>query len=59
MATWDQLTKQFLHGLYLIMKYLERKHENCKLKQQDGENLYDAWERLKLLLKRRPRHNFH
>jgi len=26
--------------------------------QEDNENLYDAWERYKLLLKRCPRHNF-
>lgn len=34
------------------------KKEISRFKQQDGEVLYDAWERFKLLLKRYPGHKF-
>jgi len=39
-------------------KYLARKKEISSFKQQDGEVLYDAWERFKLLLNRFPCHKF-
>jgi hypothetical protein len=39
-------------------KYLVRKKEISNFRQQEGEVLYDAWERFKLLLKRCPGHKF-
>ena len=41
-----------------IAKYLARKKEISSFKQQEGEILYDARERFKLLLKRCPCHKF-
>jgi len=38
--------------------YLERKQKIASIKKQDGETLYDAWEMLKLLLKRCLGHKF-
>lgn len=35
-----------------MSKYWEKRHELTNFMQGDGESLYDAWERFKLLLKR-------
>lgn len=40
------------------MRYLARKKDISNIKQQEGEVLYYAWERTKLLLKRCPSHKF-
>ena len=50
--TWDQLKREFLDRYFPTAKYLARKKEISSFKQQEGEVLYDAWERSKLLLKR-------
>ena len=42
----------------LQQKYLEKRKEIVGYQQEDGTNLYDAWERYKLLLKCCPRHKF-
>jgi len=57
-ATYDQLKRQILELFFPIIKYLERKEEIYKFIQQNGESIYDAWERLKLLLKRCSWHKF-
>ena len=54
--TWDQLKREFLDRYFPTAKYLARKKEISSFKQQEGEVLYDAWERFKLLLKRCPGH---
>ena len=54
--TWDQLKREFLDRYFPTAKYLTRKNEIFNFKQQEGEVLYDAWERYKLLLKRYPGH---
>jgi hypothetical protein len=48
--TWDQM--EFLGRYFPTAKYLARKKDISRCKQQEGEVIYDAWERFKLLLKR-------
>jgi hypothetical protein len=57
-ATWDDLKKAFLRRFFPTTKYLENRKEIVGFQQEDGKNLYDAWERYKLLLKRCPGHKF-
>jgi len=54
--TWDQLKREFLDKYFPTVKYLALKKEISIFKQQEGEVLYDACERFKLLLKRYPVH---
>ena len=54
--TWDHLKREFLDRYFPTAKYLARKKEISSFKKQEGEVLYDAWERFKLLLKRFPGH---
>jgi len=56
--TWDHLKGEFLDKYFPTAKYLARKKEIFSFKQQEGEVLYDAWERFKLLLKRCLGHKF-
>ena len=54
--TWDQLKREFFDKYFPTAKYLAWKKDISSFKQQEGEVLYDAWERFKLLLKRCPGH---
>lgn len=57
-ATLDDLKKEFLRRFFLTTKYLEKRKEIVGFQQEGGINLYDAWERYKLLLKCCPRNKF-
>jgi len=50
-TTWDDIKKAFLCRFFSIAKYLEKGKEIVDFQQEDEENMYDAWERYKLLLK--------
>ncbi|MCI35052.1 hypothetical protein A2U01_0056273, partial [Trifolium medium] len=49
-TTWQELERKFLDRYFPIHKFLERRSEIKNFEQSDGETLYDAWERFKLLL---------
>jgi hypothetical protein len=57
-TTWEELEMKFLERYFPIHKFLERRAEINNFEQGDGESLYDAWERFKLLLKKCPNHGY-
>jgi hypothetical protein len=48
----------FLGYFFPPTKYMEKRRDIYSFQQEDGESLYDAWERYKLLLKGFPTHKF-
>ncbi|GAU41074.1 hypothetical protein TSUD_284440 [Trifolium subterraneum] len=55
-ATWQDLERKFKDRYFPIHKFLERRSEIMNFEQGDSEDLYDAWERFKLCLKKCPDH---
>src|SRR3954466_8608868 len=54
--TWDELSKAFIYKYFPPSRASQLKNEILGFQQLDGENLYEAWERYKDLLKRCPNH---
>lgn len=44
-TTWDELKRQFLDSLFPTTKYLDKNQEITSFSQENGESLYDTWER--------------
>ncbi|XP_075499973.1 uncharacterized protein LOC142538542 [Primulina tabacum] len=57
-TTWKELTTKFLSKYFPPAKSAQLKIEISTFKQTDFEQLYEAWERYKELLRRCPNHGF-
>ena len=57
-ANWPGLVMKFLNKFFPESKVVEYRHKISGFSMKDGESLYYAWERFKLLLKRCPQHGF-
>jgi len=57
-GTWDQLNRFFLSRFFPTNKVHKKRKEISSFQPEDGETLYDAHERYKMLLKRYLEHNF-
>ena len=54
--TWEELVKAFMRRFFSPTLTVERIEEIIVFKKGEDESLYTAWERFKILLKRRPMH---
>jgi len=50
-TTWDELTKVFLAKFFPLRKTASLRKQITNFTQKDEETLYEAWERLKDLLR--------
>ena len=57
-ANWPELVMKFLNKFFPESKVVEYRHKISGFSMKDGESLYYAWERFKMLLKRCPQHGF-
>ena len=57
-TTLDKLKREFLDIYLPTAKYLVQMKEIISFNQQEGVEIYDTWERFKLLLKRCNGHKF-
>ncbi|XP_059284751.1 uncharacterized protein LOC132038042 [Lycium ferocissimum] len=57
-ATWDELVKVFLRKWYPPSKRAEIRDQIYEVKQRNGEQLFEAWERYKEYLDRSTNHGF-
>ncbi|CAA0831267.1 Unknown protein, partial [Striga hermonthica] len=57
-TTWDEMHQKFLLKFFPPSKMLRLQTEITQFKQQDGEPLYEAWERYTQLLRTCPQHGF-
>ncbi|KAH6803866.1 hypothetical protein C2S51_032113 [Perilla frutescens var. frutescens] len=56
--TWEALAHKFLHKFFPPGLTLKLKGEITQFCQYDDENLYEAWERFRELLRKYPNHGF-
>src|SRR4051812_29325010 len=54
--TWEELSKAFIYKYFPPSRASQLKNEILGFQQQDGETLYEAWERYKDLLRKCPNH---
>lgn len=54
--TWQDLLKKFLAKYFPLSKSAKLRSKITSFFHQDGESLYEAWERFKYLLRRCPNH---
>ena len=54
--TWEDMAQKFLSRFFPLAKTAKLRIEITNFYQQDGETLYDAWERYKELLQKCPHH---
>lgn len=57
-ATWEDLRKKFMRAFYSPAKTDRKRKEIHNFLQQDGEELFEAWERFQRLLRQCPNHGF-
>src|SRR5436853_2458535 len=55
-TTWDELTDAFLQKYFPPMKSQKLRTDITSFHQFDNESLYEAWERFKEVLRKRPHH---
>ena len=56
-TTWADLTNKFVNKFFPTSKAAKLRSEITAFAQQEGETLYDAWERFKDLLRKCPQHS--
>ncbi|XP_060180210.1 uncharacterized protein LOC132609991 [Lycium barbarum] len=56
-TTWDDLATKFLTKFFPLAKTARLRREIMSFRQKQGENLYQAWERFKGLLRDCPHHH--
>ena len=56
MASWNDLAEKFLIKYFPPTKNARMRNEITSFQQLDGENLHEAWERYKELLRKCPHH---
>ena len=54
--TWDELSKAFLVEYYSAAKILEYRKATSSFTQEAGESVFEAWDRLKELIRLCPQH---
>ena len=59
LTTWDEVESKFLARFYPPQKVNRLRSEVQTFRQQDGETLYEAWERFKDLTRKCPPDMFH
>ncbi|QHN86254.1 Retrotransposon gag protein [Arachis hypogaea] len=59
LTTWDEVEGKFLARFYPPQKVNRLRSEVQTFRQQDGETLYEAWERFKDLTRKCPPNMFH
>ena len=57
-GTWEEMTERFLTKFFPPSKASQLRSEIGSFRQNDFEQLYEAWERFKDLLRRCPRHGY-
>jgi len=55
-TSWDQLRREFLCRFFPPSKTAQLRAKLYQFTQEDGESLYDAWERFKEMLRLCPHH---
>ena len=55
-GSWNELTEKFLMKYFAPTKNARLRNEITSFQQLDGENLHEAWERYKELLRKCPHH---
>ncbi|XP_010247674.1 PREDICTED: uncharacterized protein LOC104590651 [Nelumbo nucifera] len=55
-STWDEMASPFLSKYFPPSKTAKMRNDITTFSQQDGESLYESWERYKELLKKVPHH---
>jgi len=55
-TSWDQMRQAFLARFFPPSKTAKLRDQITRFTQKDGESLYDAWERLKEMLRLCPHH---
>lgn len=55
-TSWDDLSKAFLAEYYSAAKILEFRKAISSFTQEDGESVFEAWDRLKELIRLCPQH---
>ncbi|XP_070020570.1 uncharacterized protein [Nicotiana sylvestris] len=55
-TTWDQMTQKFLNKYFSPAKIFKMKQKINNFMQTDSESIYQAWERLKAMLRKCPHH---
>ncbi|XP_010242052.1 PREDICTED: uncharacterized protein LOC104586489 [Nelumbo nucifera] len=55
-ATWDEMASRFLSKYFPPSKTAKMRNDITTFFQQDGESLYESWERYKELLRKVPHH---
>ena len=56
--TWEELAQRFISKFFPASKTSQLSGEIAQFRQLDFEPLYEAWERFKDLLRRRPQHGY-
>ncbi len=56
-STWEELQKKFLARFYSIGKTTQMRHAITHFVQKESESFYEAWERMKELLRLCPHHD--
>ncbi|KAI3725736.1 hypothetical protein L1987_65528 [Smallanthus sonchifolius] len=55
-TTWDDLAQKFLSKYFPLAKTAKLRNDITTFTQDDGESLYEAWERFKDMLRKCPHH---
>ena len=55
-TTWNRMKKAFLGRYFLASKAANIRKEICRIRQYNGETLYEYWERFKKLFASCPHH---
>lgn len=55
-TTWDQMAEKFLLKYFPPSKTTKLRNKITSFEQDEGESLYDAWERFKDMLRKCPQH---
>ncbi|XP_010247584.1 PREDICTED: uncharacterized protein LOC104590568 [Nelumbo nucifera] len=55
-STWDEMASRFLSKYFPPSKIAKMRNDITTFSQQDGESLYESWERYKELLRKVPHH---
>ncbi|XP_019267682.1 PREDICTED: uncharacterized protein LOC109244964 [Nicotiana attenuata] len=56
-TTWDQMTQKFLNKYFSPAKTTKLRQDISNFLQTDTESVYQAWERLKAMLRKCPHHD--
>ncbi|XP_075102480.1 uncharacterized protein LOC142177482 [Nicotiana tabacum] len=56
-TTWDQMTRKFLNKYFSPATTTKLRHDISNFLQTDTESVYQAWERLKAMLRKCPHHD--